>query len=86
MVAIELKLGEFEPSHKGQMELYLKWLDKYEKQEGENNPIGLILCSGKSKEQIELLDMHKDGKNRKTHAGNGERPGPGNDGGDERPQ
>lgn len=61
MVAIELKLGEFEPSHKGQMELYLKWLDKYEKQEGENNPIGLILCSGKSKEQIELLDMHKDG-------------------------
>jgi predicted nuclease of restriction endonuclease-like (RecB) superfamily len=61
LVAIELKLGEFEPSHKGQMELYLKWLDKYEKQEGENNPIGLILCAGKSKEQIELLDMHKDG-------------------------
>ena len=61
LVAIELKLGEFEPSHKGQMELYLKWLDKYEKQEDENNPIGLILCAGKSKEQIELLDMHKDG-------------------------
>lgn len=61
LVAIELKLGEFEPSHKGQMELYLKWLDRYEKQEGENSPIGLILCAGKSNEQIELLEMHKDG-------------------------
>ncbi|WPR71983.1 PDDEXK nuclease domain-containing protein [Flavobacterium sp. NG2] len=61
LVAIELKLGEFKPSHKGQMELYLKWLNKYEKQEGENTPIGLILCAGKSNEQIELLEMHKDG-------------------------
>lgn len=43
------------------MELYLKWLDKYDKQEGENNPIGLILCAGKSQEQIELLEMNKDG-------------------------
>ena len=43
------------------MELYLKWLNKYEKQEGENHPIGLILCAGKSNEQIELLEMHKDG-------------------------
>ncbi len=61
LVAIELKLGEFQPSHKGQMELYLKWLDKYEKQPDENSPIGLILCAGKSNEQIELLEMHKDG-------------------------
>lgn len=61
LVAIELKLGEFKPSHKGQMELYLKWLDKHEKQEGENSPIGLILCAGKSSEQIELLELHKDG-------------------------
>ena len=61
LVAIELKLGEFEPSHKGQMDLYLKWLHKYEKQDGENTPIGLILCAGKSNEQIELLEMHKDG-------------------------
>ncbi len=61
LVAIELKLGEFEPSHKGQMDLYLKCLDKYEKQDGENTPIGLILCAGKSNEQIELLEMHKDG-------------------------
>jgi hypothetical protein len=43
------------------MELYLKWLNKYEKQEGENPPIGLILCAEKSNEQIELLEMGKDG-------------------------
>ncbi len=61
LVAIELKLGEFKPAYKGQMELYLKWLDKYEKHEDENNPIGLILCAGKSNEQVELLEMHKDG-------------------------
>lgn len=61
LVAIELKLGEFKPSYKGQMELYLKWLDKYDKHEGENNPIGLILCAGKSNEQIELLEIHKEG-------------------------
>lgn len=61
LVAIELKLGEFKPAHKGQMELYLKWLNKYDKQEGENAPIGLILCAVASKEQVELLEMHKDG-------------------------
>tara|TARA_R110002072_G_C7898970_1_gene529462 strand:- start:199 stop:1203 length:1005 start_codon:yes stop_codon:yes gene_type:complete len=61
LIAIELKIGEFKPAYKGQMELYLKWLNKYDKQEGENNPIGLILCAGKSNEQIELLEMHKDG-------------------------
>ena len=61
LVAIELKLGKFEAAHKGQMELYLKWLDKYDKQEGENQPIGLILCAESSREQIELLEMHKDG-------------------------
>lgn len=61
LVAVELKLGKFQAKHKGQMELYLKWLDKYEKQEGENSPIGLILCAESSREQIELLEMHKDG-------------------------
>jgi predicted nuclease of restriction endonuclease-like (RecB) superfamily len=60
LATIELKLGKFQAKHKGQMELYLKWLDKYEKQEGENTPIGLILCAESSKEQIELLEMHKD--------------------------
>jgi hypothetical protein len=61
LVAIELKLGKFKANYKGQMELYLKWLDKYEKQDGEQSPIGLILCAEASREQIELLDMHKDG-------------------------
>ncbi|PZR28683.1 MAG: DUF1016 domain-containing protein [Citrobacter freundii] len=61
LVAIDLKLGKFEAKHKGQMELYLKWLDKYEKKEGEFPPIGLILCAERSKEQIELLEMQKDG-------------------------
>jgi predicted nuclease of restriction endonuclease-like (RecB) superfamily len=61
LVAIELKLGKFEASHKGQMELYLRWLDKYEKQSDENPPIGLILCAESSREQVELLEMHKDG-------------------------
>lgn len=61
LVAIELKLGKFEAKHKGQMELYLKWLDKYEKKEGELSPVGLILCTESSREQVELLEMHKDG-------------------------
>lgn len=61
LVAIELKLGKFEAKHKGQMELYLKWLDRYEKKEGELPPIGLILCAESSREQVELLEMHKDG-------------------------
>jgi len=61
LVVIELKIDKFKAKYKGQMELYLKWLNKYEKQEGEETPIGLILCAEASKEQIELLEMHKDG-------------------------
>lgn len=61
LVAIELKIGKFEASHKGQMELYLKWLNKYEKQDGEKEPIGLILCAESNKEQVELMEVHKDG-------------------------
>lgn len=61
LIAIELKLGKFKAAFKGQMELYLKWLDKYEKQEGEFAPLGLIFCAEKSSEQIELLEMGKDG-------------------------
>lgn len=61
LVAIELKLGRFKAAHKGQMELYLKWLDHHERQSGEEAPIGLILCAESSREQVELLQMHKDG-------------------------
>ena len=61
LVAVELKLGKFKAADKGQMELYLKWLDRYEKQAEENPPIGLILCAEASREQVELLQMQKDG-------------------------
>jgi len=61
LVAIELKLEEFKPGDKGQMELYLKWLDRYERKEGEEKPIGLILCAGKLQETIELLDLEQSG-------------------------
>ena len=57
LVVIDLKLGRFSAAHKGQMELYLRWLDKYERKEWEESPIGLILCSEKDQEQIELLQM-----------------------------
>ena len=61
LVAVELKQGNFKSEFKGQMELYLKWLNRYERQEGENEPIGLILCAEGNREQIELLEMDKAG-------------------------
>ncbi|OWT74310.1 MULTISPECIES: YhcG family protein [unclassified Achromobacter] len=57
LVAIELKLEKFQPAHKGQMELYLRWLDKHERAAGEDPPIGLILCAARDSEQVELLDL-----------------------------
>ena len=63
LVAIDLKLGKFKASYKGQMELYLRYLEKYEIEEGENSPLGLILCSENSPEQIELLKLDESGIN-----------------------
>jgi predicted nuclease of restriction endonuclease-like (RecB) superfamily len=57
LVAIELKIGDFEAAHKGQMELYLRYLEKHEQAPGENTPIGLILCTGKNQEHVELLQL-----------------------------
>lgn len=59
LIAIDLKIGEFDAAHKGEMELYLAYLEKYEMVDGENPPIGLILCAGKNPEHIELLQLHK---------------------------
>lgn len=61
LVAIELKLGDFKPEYKGQMELYLHWLAKHEQEPGEAPPLGIILCSGKKHEQIELLELDASG-------------------------
>lgn len=59
MVAIDLKLTNFKAAYKGQMELYLRWLEKHEMLEGENKPIGLILCAGKNEEHVELMHLHE---------------------------
>lgn len=61
LIAIELKLGSFKASYKGQMELYLRWLDRHERKSNEDSPLGLILCSDKKQEQIELLELDKSG-------------------------
>lgn len=57
LIAIELKTEAFKHSHKSQMELYLAWLAKYEQEEDENPPLGIILCTSKKQEQVELLDL-----------------------------
>jgi predicted nuclease of restriction endonuclease-like (RecB) superfamily len=57
LVVVELKQGTFKPEYKGQMELYLRWLEKYETETGEETPLGIILCAGKNTEQIELLEL-----------------------------
>jgi len=61
LVAIDLKLGDFKAADKGQMELYLRWLAKHEQEPGEASPLGIILCSGKKQEQIELLELDQTG-------------------------
>ena len=61
MIAIDLKLGRFKAQYKGQMELYLRWLEKNEMEPGEESPLGLLLCTEGSEEQIELLQLDKSG-------------------------
>jgi predicted nuclease of restriction endonuclease-like (RecB) superfamily len=59
IVAVDLKLEKFRPEHAGQMEFYLRWLAKHEQQPHEESPLGLILCSEKSQERIELMELGK---------------------------
>src|SRR5262245_32933039 len=61
LIVIDLKIGKFTAADKGQMELYLRWLEKHETQPGEEPPLGLILCADKSNEQIELLQLDRSG-------------------------
>lgn len=61
LVAVELKLDKFRPDHFGQMALYLRWLDKFERKPGEESPLGIILCSGKDDERVELLELGQAG-------------------------
>ena len=61
LVAVELKLDRFQAADKGQMELYLRWLEKHEMRPGEEPPLGLILCGGKSEEHVELLQLDSSG-------------------------
>ena len=61
LVAVDLKVGDFRAEYKGQMELYLRWLAKHEQEADENPPLGIILCTGKKQEKIELLELDKSG-------------------------
>ncbi|MBM3775538.1 MAG: DUF1016 domain-containing protein, partial [Acidobacteria bacterium] len=61
LVAIDLKVGDFRAEYKGQMELYLRWLARYEQEPDENPPLGILLCAGKKHEQIELLELDRSG-------------------------
>jgi DNA-binding response OmpR family regulator len=59
-VAVELKVGRFKAAYMGQMHQYLKWLERFDREEGEQPPIGLILCTEADRDQVELLELHKD--------------------------
>lgn len=61
LIVVELKIGKFQASDKGQMELYLRWLDKHERKSGEESPLGIILCTNKNHEQVELLELAQTG-------------------------
>ena len=61
LIAIDLKLGDFKAEYKGQMELYLRWLNKNERRSEEKEPLGIILCAGKKQEMIELLELNQSG-------------------------
>lgn len=61
LVVIELKIGDFKPADSGQVELYLRWLDRHERQPGEEAPVAIILCAGKKRETVEYLDLGKSG-------------------------
>lgn len=54
LVAIELKIGEFKPEYIGKMNFYLTLLEKFERKQDENHPIGIILCADKNHLDVEI--------------------------------
>ena len=56
LVVVELKLADFKPAESGQVELYLRWLDRHERQRGVERPLAIILCAGKKRETMEYLE------------------------------
>ncbi len=58
LVAIDLKIGTFTAADKGQMDLYLAWLKEHDWRTGENEPIGLVLCTSARRQHVELLLRH----------------------------
>jgi predicted nuclease of restriction endonuclease-like (RecB) superfamily len=61
LLAVELKMGKLQAADKGQMELYLRWLDRHDRRPGEDKPVGLILCAAKSAQHVELLELEASG-------------------------
>jgi predicted nuclease of restriction endonuclease-like (RecB) superfamily len=61
LIALDLKIGSFDPAYKGQMEWYLNWLDQHDRLPYEEKPIGIILCADTDHEDIEYLEMDKSG-------------------------
>jgi predicted nuclease of restriction endonuclease-like (RecB) superfamily len=57
LIVLELKIDDFKPAYSGQMELYLRWLDRHDRQPSEEAPLGIILCAGKKRETVEYLDL-----------------------------
>ncbi|SEG40441.1 Predicted nuclease of restriction endonuclease-like (RecB) superfamily, DUF1016 family [Legionella quinlivanii DSM 21216] len=54
LVAVELKVGRFEPEYLGKLSFYLEGLDRTVKKAHENPAIGLLLCANKDKEVVEF--------------------------------
>lgn len=56
-VLLDLKIGEFDHSDAGQMNMYLNYYKENESHNGDNPPIGIILCSGKNESLVKYATM-----------------------------
>ncbi len=61
-VLIDLKTERFNHAHAGQLNMYLEYYKKYELAEGDNPPVGILLCSDKDKEHVEFATAGIDDK------------------------